>query len=334
MTVSLDGQISSTYPVTAGVPQGSILGPILFLVYINDLSDNMICDLAMFADDSSLYSYTDCKSTINTSQNLTDSLGLDLSKVSRWGDRWLVKFNSAKTKLLSVNRYKNPYNFPVSFSHSVLDESPSIRLVGLTLSSNLSWNEYIKSIAKQAAKKVGSLFRARSYLSRETILYLYKSLIRPCMEYCCHVWAGASSDALSLLDRIQKRICNIVGPDLASCLQPLSIRRDVASLSLLYKYFHGRCSSELSSLVPPLKVFNRRTRLSSSSHPFTLATPSCKKQFYSSSFFPRTTSLWNSLPSSCFPDDSNLPVFKSRVNRFLSHPRVSETPPTLMQKLS
>ena len=112
MTVSLDGEISSTYPITAGVSQGSILGPILFLAYINDLSDNMICDLAMFADDSSLYSYTDCKSTINTSQNLTDCLDLDLSKVSSWGDRWLVKFNSAKTNLLSVNRYKKSLQFP------------------------------------------------------------------------------------------------------------------------------------------------------------------------------------------------------------------------------
>ena len=107
--------------------------------------------------------------------------------------------------------------------------------------------------------KVGSLYRGRKFLTPESILHLYKSIIRPGMENCCHLWAGASVSVLSLLDRIQKRVANIIRPELACKLQPLSIRRDVASLSLLYRYFHGHCSSELSSLVPPVKTFNRRT---------------------------------------------------------------------------
>ena len=82
---------------------------------------------------------------------------------------------------------------------------------------------------------VGANMPKKTYLSPECILHLYKSLIRPCIEYCCHIWSGASSDVLSLLDRVQRRIINIVGPNLASKLQPLSNRCDVASMALFYK---------------------------------------------------------------------------------------------------
>ena len=316
--VILDGQHSSIYSITSGVPQGSILGPILFLIFINDLPDTIISELAIYADDTSLYSCLNEKSGLFERLELAGSLELDLSSVTEWGSQWLVTFNSAKTKLLSINRYRISDNIPISMADNVLTESSSFRLLGLTFSKDLTWSDYIKSIAKSAAMKVGSLYRARRYLSSECILHLYKSLIRPYMEYCCHIWAGAASDVLGLLDRIQKRVVNIVGPTLAASLQPLSIRRDVASLSLFYKFYHGRCSSELLSLVPPPKVSQRVTRLSSQSHPFTVVVPSCRKSFYSRSFFPRTSSMWNSLPLSCFPADYDLHSFKSRVNRFLS----------------
>ena len=122
----------------------------------------------------------------------------------------------------------------------------------------------------------------------------------------------------SLLDRLQRRIVNIVGPDLCSNLQSLSHRRDVASLSLFYKYFHGCCSDELKSLIPALKSFKRVTRFSASAHPFTVQLPSCNKRFYSTSFFPHTSDLWNSLPSSCFPPSYDLQIFKCNVHHHLS----------------
>ena len=233
------------------------------------------------------------------------------------GSEWLVTFNSAKTKLLSVNRYRNSDDIPISMADSVLVfESSSFRLLGLTFSKDLTWNGYIKFIAKCAAMKIESLYRARQYLSPECILF-YKSPIRPCMKYCCHIWRGASADVLGFLDSIQKQIANIVGPTLAATLLPLSHHCDVVSLSLFYKYYHGRCSAELLSLVPP-KVAKHVTRLSANSHPFTVVVPTCKKSFYSSSFFPRTSVLWNSLPLSCFPDSYDLHSFKSRANHFLS----------------
>ena len=104
---------------------------------------------------------------------------------------------------------------------SVLEENSSFKMLGLTFSSKLDWGSYIVSIAKTAAEKIGALIRSMKFLSPEVALYLYKSTIRPCMEYCCHVWAGAPSCYLELLDKLQLLICRTVGPSLAASLEPL-----------------------------------------------------------------------------------------------------------------
>ena len=98
------------------------------------------------------------------------------------------------------------------------------------------------------------------FFSPEVALYLYKSTIRPCMEYCCHVWAGAPSCYLELLDKLQKRICRTVVPSLAASLETLAHGRNVASLSLFYRYYFGGCSSELAKLVPLPFSGGRSTR--------------------------------------------------------------------------
>ena len=95
-------------------------------------------------------------------------------------------------------------------------------MLGLTFSSKLDWRSYIISIAKTASKKIGALICSMKFLSLEVPLYLYKSTIHPCMEYCCHFWAGASSCYLELLDKLQKRICRAVGPSFAVSLEPLA----------------------------------------------------------------------------------------------------------------
>ena len=87
---------------------------------------------------------------------------------------------------------------------SVLEEKSSSKMLGLTFSSKLDWGSYMISIAKTASKKIGALIRSMKFLSPEVALYLYKSTIHPCMEYCCHVWAGVPSCYLELLDNLQK----------------------------------------------------------------------------------------------------------------------------------
>ena len=155
------------------------------------------------------------------------------------------------------------------------------------------------------------------FLSPEVTLYLYKSTIRPWMEYCCHVWAGASScyKLQELLDKLQKRICRTIGPLFAASLEPLAHRRNVASLTLFYRYYFGRCSSELAQPVPLPFSQGRSTHYSDRLHDFSVTIPRCYKDVYVNSFFPRTARLWNSLPIECFPLTYDLNGFKSRINR-------------------
>ena len=114
---------------------------------------------------------------------------------------------------------------------SVLEERSSFKMLGLTF-SKLDWGSYIISIAKTASKKIGVLIRSMKFLSPEVVLYLYKFTIHPCMECCCHVWASVPKCNLELLEKLQKRICRTVGPSLATFLEPLAHRRNLASLSL------------------------------------------------------------------------------------------------------
>ena len=104
---------------------------------------------------------------------------------------------------------------------SVLEKKSSFEMLGWAFSSKLDWSSYIISIAKTASKKIGALIRSFKFLSQGIALYLYKCTIQSCIEYC-HVWAGAPSCYLELLDKLQKQICRTVGPSLAASLEPLA----------------------------------------------------------------------------------------------------------------
>ena len=112
---------------------------------------------------------------------------------------------------------------------SVLVKKTSFQMLGLTFSSKLYWGSYIISIAKTASKIIQALICSMKFLSPEVALYLYKSTIQPCMEYCCHIWAGAPCCYLEWLDKLQKWIYRAVGPSLAASLEPLGNHRNVAS---------------------------------------------------------------------------------------------------------
>ena len=240
---------------------------------------------------------------------MASELESDLRDTVNWGRKWLADFNAGKTQLVSLDRSKNTGAIDVKMDGSVLEEKTSFKMLGLTFSSKLDWGSYIVPIAKAASKKIGALIRSMKFLSPEVALYLYKSTIRPCMEYCCHVWAGAPSCYLELLDKLQKRICRTV-----ASLESLAHRRNVASLSLFYRYYFGRCSSELAQLVPLPYSRWRSTRYSDRLLDFSVTLPRCYKDVYVNSFFPRTARLWNSLPMECFPLTYDLSGFKSRIN--------------------
>ena len=127
----------------------------------------------------------------------------DLSDTVNWGKKWLV-FNTGKTQLVLFDRFNNNGSLDVKMDGSVVEEKPSFKMLALTFSFKLDWGSYIISISKTASKKIGALICSMKFLSPEVALYLYKYIIRPCMEYCCHVYAGAPSCYLELLDKLQK----------------------------------------------------------------------------------------------------------------------------------
>ena len=131
----LDGKSSQEYPVNAGVPQGSLLGPTLFLLYINDLPDDVICDIAIYADDTTLYFRCDRASDLWQQLELASELEFDLRDTVDWGKKWLVDFNAGKTQLVSFDRFNNNGSIDVKMDGSVLEEKPSFKMLGLTFSS-------------------------------------------------------------------------------------------------------------------------------------------------------------------------------------------------------
>ena len=153
-------------------------------------------------------------------------------------------------------------------------------------------------------------FQGFSFLS----LKIYHTAMYGILLSCL---GGARSCYLELLDKLPKRICRTVGPSLAASCEPLAHCRNVASLSLFYRYYFGRCSSELTQLVAPPYSQGRSSRYSDRLHDFFVTIPTCYKDVYVSGFFPCTARLWNSLPTKCFPLTYVLSCFKSRISRHL-----------------
>ena len=147
---------------------------------------------------------------------------------------------------------------------------------------------------------------------------MYKSQIRPCLEYCSSIWGAAPKTTLAHLDSIQKRAIKLIGrEELTSNLPPLQLRRDVGDLSLFYRYFNSDCSSELSAIMPKRRLPSRCTRQTSKSHSFQVELRTSRTKQFDCTFIPRVSRLWNSLPQEVFPNSYSIQSFKSRVNKFL-----------------
>ena len=249
IAVRVDGFLSNLHSINAGVPQGSVISPvlfILFILFINDQLTSTSSSIHSFADYtflSSSFSFNpnDHASTdIQLHRNILASLlSNDLTVIEKWGNDHLVSFNQSKTKQAVISRKRNQ-NFPAVFMNGdELDTSASFTQLSLSLLSNLTWKTHIHSLAKHASQKLGFLARARGFFSSSHLLTIYKSRIRPSLEYCSHLWGGAPKSTLCLLDKVQSKAIRLIhNPNLTKSLQPLSHRRLVGDLSIFYGYFN------------------------------------------------------------------------------------------------
>ena len=325
LSVVVDGVQSTTHNINAGVPQGAVLAPTLFLLFINDLLSITNNAIHSFADDSTLHSSYSTKNPPTAQQTQTfrqqqaDLLSSDLDRILAWGRKNFVTFNSSKTQTCTISCKKNTNECNPRMDGCSITQKETVSLLGVAIANNHNWHTHVSNIAKSAACKLGFLFRAKRYFSAENLLTLYKSQIRPCLEYCSNVWGAAPKTTLAMLDSIQKRATKLIGNEnLTAGLPPLQLRRDVGDLSLFYRYFNGRCSAEIAGMIPRVVVPKRCTRQSSQSHCFTVELKTNRTKQFDCSFIPRASRLWNSLPQEVFPDSFNMQSFKSRVNKFLS----------------
>ena len=169
---------SPEYPFNDGYHQGSILGPTLFLLYINDIPDNVICNISIYDDEATLYSKFYQRSDLWQQLVLASEFESDLPDTVDWGRKWLLDFNAGKTQLVMFDRSNNIDTVDVKVDGSVLEEKSSFKIMGFTFSSKLYWGFYIIFIAKTDSKKLGALVCSLKFISPEVALYLYKSTIR------------------------------------------------------------------------------------------------------------------------------------------------------------
>ena len=322
ISVVVDGATSSTFQISSGVPQGSVLSPTLFLIFINDLLNASSIPSHSYADDTTCHTSSsfrsqptsEARSASRTTLSTTVNAGLE--RISDWGRRNCVRFNASKTCFIPISLSNLPSNYSINFEDVEIAPLTSINVLGLEINSNLSWRNHIESMAKSASKKLGVLFRCRSFFSSAELLQLYVGLIRPCLEYCSHVWGGSSFTRI--LDRVEAKAFRLIDDArLTSSLDSLSLRRRVASLTIFYRLYFGQCSHELRSIIPPPLPRPRSTRQAASSHNYCVKLSNERISRHSESFIPFISRVWNSLPQSVFPDSYNVTLFKRQVCQYL-----------------
>ena len=231
---------------------------------------------------------------------MSSTMNSDLQSISKRGTSTLVKFSTSVTQLLTISLTNTPSNYPFIFEDSQISPLNSIIILGLQISSSLSWRDHIVQIAKSASKKFGVLFRCKQYFNSAQLFKLCTGFIRHCLEYCSHIWG--CSPYTSLLDRVESTAIHLIGdPSLTSTLGPLSLRHKVDSLSLFYCYYFGHCSNELAACIPPPMARPCSTWQASFAQNYCVELSNARINRFSDGFFPSTSRLWDSLPSSIFP---------------------------------
>ena len=294
-SVVVEGDRSSAAPVTSGVPQGTVLGPLLFLLHINDLPGNVQSQVRLFADDCLLYRVIDTAADQHLLQQ-------DLQALEQWGLRWGMRFNASKCEIMRICRSSQPIN---SISMYQLGGVPlqvvdRAKYLGVNISNNLSWSPYIANITAKANSKVGFLWRNLKHCPKELREQAYIALVRSVLEYACAVWDPHLRKDITSLEQVQRRAARFTTGDsgwrssvtkMMKDLgwESLEYRRRNIRLALLGKIVGGQAA------VPTDDILIKADTRTRAKHPYKFRHIPAKTTAFKNSLFPRTIPEWNAL---------------------------------------
>ena len=295
----VDGHESSELPVDAGVPQGSRLGPLLFILYINDIISDLESEPLIFADDTTLI--TSGRSIRETSS----ILNRDLERITKWAAKWKVEFNAGKSKDLIFS--KEPWqfdtmgSFPLLFQNSTIERVTKHKHLGVTITATLTWDEHLKNIIKQVNMKLSMIYKVKE-LNRKTLDIMYKMHVRSCIDYCLPVYGPSLNNTqINKLDQLQYRAARLatmtmkftskekIFKDLG--WESIDCRIKYLSLCLFHKIHIYETRPLIRQCRPPINQYQSLTR----SKKYYNNYPQRDVTFLNS-FFPKISNIWNDLP--------------------------------------
>ena len=315
--VVINGKTSEWTNVTSGVPQGSVLGPVLFLVYINDIDEGVTSIISKFADDTKIANSVVSNEQVTEMQN-------NLNKLLEWGQTWQMNYNTEKCKVLHLGYRNTKANYTLNGTQ--LKKVDSEVDLGVTTSSDLKPSLQCSEVVKKANKVIGLIGRSFEYKSKDTILTLYNSLVRPLLEYCVQAWCPYYQKDIEKLERVQRRVTKMV-PSLRNKtygdrlkelnLFSLTQRRLRGDLIQVFKIIKGIDNIDCSKYFTlDLSNYTRGNGCKIVGKPF-------NSHESKNSFFHRTVNLWNGLPRDVI-DCNTVEAFKLRLDKyFASNPRLS-----------
>lgn len=303
-TVQVGSKNSPIESLKAGVPQGSVLGPLLAILYLNGLSTLTENDMMFFADDSSLHAY-------HTPSNLGEvesRLQKDLDSILNYGQKWVITFNASKTTQQTFSHKPSVSPPSLNFDSVQIPQSNSHKHLGLTISTDLKFKTHIQEILLKFNRTLSPLYPLADLLPRHTIQNIYQMYVQPHLDYCDSIYHNhLTKFDRSRLEKAQKRAARLITgvprrtstTELLGELGWISLeKRRESNKILLYQKI--KCDNKvpqyIKACVPNARQEQtpRQLRSASNNH---LSNPRFNTHSYRNSFFPSTTKMWNELPT-------------------------------------